>query len=137
MADPKLTLFNGSTQIDANDNWAGDAAVRRRNLGRRRVSVPEFHQSRRRAHRHCRRRPHRQFWARPPATSSSRPTTPAPGNSPRLTNLSALNRVGTGGDVLIAGFTLTGTGTKNVLIRAIGPSLCRARRQQGSRRPQA
>jgi len=44
-------------------------------------------------------------------------------NSPRLTNLSALNQVGTGGDVLIAGFTVAGTGTKNLLIRAAGPSL--------------
>jgi len=45
------------------------------------------------------------------------------GNSPRLTNLSALNRVGTGADILIAGFTIAGTGTRNLLIRAAGPSL--------------
>ncbi len=45
------------------------------------------------------------------------------GVSPRLINLSARNRVGTGSDVLIAGITLAGTGSKQLLIRAIGPGL--------------
>jgi hypothetical protein len=45
------------------------------------------------------------------------------GNSPRLTNLSALNFVGTGGNILTAGFTLRGTGNKRLLIRAVGPGL--------------
>ena len=47
----------------------------------------------------------------------------AGGVSPRLTNLSALNRVGTGGDVLIAGFTIDGPVAKTVLIRGVGPKL--------------
>lgn len=43
----------------------------------------------------------------------------------RLTNVSARNRVGTGDDILIAGFTIAGAPTdrKTVLIRAIGPKL--------------
>ncbi|MGH7944922.1 MAG: lamin tail domain-containing protein [Opitutaceae bacterium] len=45
------------------------------------------------------------------------------GNSPRLINVSARNRVGTGDDVLIAGFNIAGTGAKPLLIRAVGPSL--------------
>jgi hypothetical protein len=44
------------------------------------------------------------------------------GNTPRLTNLSALNTVSSA-NLLIAGFTLAGTGTKTVLIRAVGPGL--------------
>ena len=43
--------------------------------------------------------------------------------SPRFSNLSARTRVGTGGDILIAGFALAGTTPKTVLIRAVGPSL--------------
>jgi M6 family metalloprotease-like protein len=43
--------------------------------------------------------------------------------SPRLVNLSARHWVGTGADVLIAGFVVGGTGTKQVLIRAVGPTL--------------
>jgi hypothetical protein len=45
------------------------------------------------------------------------------GSGKRLVNLSARNRVGTGADVLIAGFYINGTGTQRVLIRATGPAL--------------
>ncbi|MFM8617319.1 MAG: CotH kinase family protein [Opitutaceae bacterium] len=41
----------------------------------------------------------------------------------RLVNVSARNRVGTGDDILIAGFSVTGAGAKQVLIRAVGPTL--------------
>jgi hypothetical protein len=40
-----------------------------------------------------------------------------------LINVSARNRVGTGDDILIAGFTIAGTGSKPLLIRAVGPKL--------------
>ena len=33
------------------------------------------------------------------------------------------NRVGTGEDIMIAGFSVTGSGSKQVLIRAVGPTL--------------
>ncbi|MBL9201749.1 MAG: hypothetical protein JNL39_14660, partial [Opitutaceae bacterium] len=45
------------------------------------------------------------------------------GTNPRLINVSARNLVGTGADILIAGVTLAGTGSKNLLIRAVGPTL--------------
>ena len=45
------------------------------------------------------------------------------GSSARIVNLSARNRVGTGADILIAGFYVAGTGTQRVLIRAVGPTL--------------
>lgn len=41
----------------------------------------------------------------------------------RLVNLSARNRVGVGDDVLIAGFAVAGEGSKQLLIRAVGPTL--------------
>lgn len=41
----------------------------------------------------------------------------------RLINVSALARVGTGADVLVAGFVVSGNSPKRVLIRAIGPTL--------------
>ncbi len=44
-------------------------------------------------------------------------------SSPRLFNISARNHVGTGADILIAGFVLQGTGNKTLLIRGIGPGL--------------
>lgn len=47
----------------------------------------------------------------------------AGGKTPRLVNVSARIRVGTGDDILIAGFNLVGSGPKQVLLRAIGPGL--------------
>ena len=41
----------------------------------------------------------------------------------RLTNLSARSVVSPDGGALIAGFNLTGTGTRRLLVRAVGPSL--------------
>lgn len=46
-----------------------------------------------------------------------------PGNAQRLVNVSARNHVGTDADILIAGFSIGGTGDKRLLIRAIGPGL--------------
>ena len=43
--------------------------------------------------------------------------------SPALLNLSTRARVDTGENVLIAGFILTGSAPKNVVLRALGPSL--------------
>ena len=43
--------------------------------------------------------------------------------APRLVNISARSRVGTGADVLIAGFVLQGPGSTRLLIRAVGPTL--------------
>ncbi len=52
-------------------------------------------------------------------------TDPAPADdtSPRLFNFSARSRVGTGDDVLIAGFNISGTNARTLLIRAAGPKL--------------
>ncbi len=122
MPDPKLLLFDGNTQIAANDNWGGGAA-----LSTDFASVGAFPL---------------------PAASLDAALTQAiaggrtmqvsgtqAGNviaeaydlgtatSPRLINVSARNFVGTGGDVLIAGFTIAGTGPKTILIRAVGPTL--------------
>ncbi len=43
--------------------------------------------------------------------------------APRLVNLSARAPVGTGADILIAGFVVGGTVNKTLLIRAVGPGL--------------
>jgi len=47
----------------------------------------------------------------------------APG---RIVNLSARADVGTGGDILIAGFVIGGAGTKDVVMRGVGPTLAMA-----------
>jgi hypothetical protein len=51
------------------------------------------------------------------ATSSMTTTTP------RLLNVSARSQVGTGDNILIAGFVIGGSTPRTLLIRAVGPSL--------------
>ena len=46
--------------------------------------------------------------------------------APRLINLSTRGRVGTGSEVLIAGFVIVGDTPKSLLIRAVGPTLANA-----------
>ena len=123
MADPKLDLYSGSTKVNTNDNWGGssslsaafqsvgafayssttslDAALVTSIDGGRTVQV-----------------------SGPSAgTVLVEGYDAGSGDAQRFSNLSARNKVGTGGNILIAGFTLTGSGTRNLLIRAVGPTL--------------
>ncbi len=45
------------------------------------------------------------------------------GSAQRFINLSARNRVGTGADILIAGFHVAGGGAQRLVLRAVGPGL--------------
>jgi len=123
MADPRLALFIGSAQVAANDNWDGNSAVTAAiaATGAFPFTGPNSLDA--------------ALVASVDGGRTVQVSGPAAGNliveaydigsanNTRLTNLSALNFVGTGGDVLIAGFTLAGSGPKNLLIRAAGPSL--------------
>ena len=61
------------------------------------------------------------------ATSNAALLTVAPrstaGSNARLVNLATRGQAGSGPNALIPGFVLSGTGTKRVLIRAVGPTL--------------
>ncbi len=57
------------------------------------------------------------------ATSSGAVLLVAAPNPGRLINLSVRTSAGTGAQTLIAGFVIGGTGSKQVLVRAIGPTL--------------
>jgi Matrixin len=63
----------------------------------------------------------------PTATPASTPTatpTSTPGSGPsHLVNISTRMNVGTGPNVLIGGFIISGTQSKTLILRAIGPSL--------------
>ena len=126
MADPKLTLFNGSTQIATNDNWAGDTAVSTAMSALGAFPFPSSASL------------DAALVASVDGGRTVHVSGPTAGNviveaydagtgvSPRFTSVSALNRSGTGNDVLIAGFTVTGSTNRNLLIRGIGPSLAAA-----------
>lgn len=55
--------------------------------------------------------------------SSAAALTVTTSGSSRLVNLSTRARVGTGDDVLIPGFVVSGTGSKSLLVRGVGPRL--------------
>lgn len=120
MADPQLELFRGPTLVLANHDWPATLAPAFLSAGAFGLTVGSRDAA---------------FRQNLDGSSSIQVRGSGPGvvlieaydlgsgNSPRLVNLSARNRVGPGDDLLIAGFNLTGTGTKQVLIRAIGPGL--------------
>jgi hypothetical protein len=123
MADPKLDLYSGSTLITSNDNWGGGSS-----LAATFTSAGAF------------------AYASAASLDAALvasidggrtahvygPTAGAvlvegydvgTGDAQKFTSLSARNRVGTGANILIAGFSLAGEGKRNLLIRAVGPTL--------------
>ena len=129
LTDPMLTVFQGTTTIATNDDWAGDTQVlaRATQVGAFTLASATSLDA---------------ALAASPASSSysvqvvgknngtgialaeiyDASAAPAAAN-PRLINVSARAQVGAGGDILIAGFVVGGTTARTVLIRAIGPGL--------------
>lgn len=120
MADPRLELFRGGTKVAENNDWPAALAPTLAALG----AFPFPTASRDAA---------LQFPFDGAYTVQATGTTAGvvliegydagTGGDARLVNLSARNRVGTGADILIAGFFVAGTGSQRVLIRAVGPTL--------------
>jgi hypothetical protein len=120
MQDPRLELYSGSTLLFSNDDWPASLAPTFASVGAFPLPVGSkdaaFQQS-----------------ITGPRTIQAKGTGGGvvlveaydigAGNSPRLVNVSARNIAGTGDDILIAGFTISGTGTKKLLVRAVGPTL--------------
>ncbi len=122
LADPRLALFRDATQLDANDNWGGGAS-----LANAFSSVGAFSLPAASLDAALLRNADGSQTAQVTGTGAGVVLVEAydagTGASPRLINVSARNRVGTGDDILIAGFTVTGPGGLRVLVRAVGPKL--------------
>ena len=121
MTDPRLELYNGQTRVFANDDWpqtlssvfptvgafalgngSKDAGFLQTVDGTRSIMA-------------------QGTGAGVVLVEAYDTGTPS---AARLVNVSARNRVGTGDDILIAGFNISGTGgPKPLLIRAVGPGL--------------
>ena len=129
LADPVMTMFKDGATVATNDDWAGNAQV-----SARATQVAAFGLT---------------STASLDAALAASPTpgsysvqvtgknngtgislaeiydaspAAAPG-VPRLVNVSARTQVGSGNDILIAGFVVGGSTSRTVLIRAIGPGL--------------
>lgn len=120
MADPRLDLYQGSIRITSNDDWAAPLATTFASLGAFAFSGGSKDAA--------------LLQSLTGACSAQVTGTTAGavlvegydagnGSAVRLVNVSARNRVGTDSDILIAGFTIAGTGTLRVLVRAVGPTL--------------
>lgn len=126
VADPLLTTFTGSVADGTNDNWAGDAAITATgsSLGAFALAGAQSKDA--------------ALLASPAIgahtmhlgggggialaeiydASSGFTTT-----TPRLINVSARSQVGSGDNLLIAGFVIGGSTPRTVLLRAVGPTL--------------
>jgi hypothetical protein len=123
MADPRLTLFKDGVAVTSNDNWGGDPALRT-TMSAVGAFALASDTSLDAALLRSITGGHTVQVSGPTAGNVIVEAYDAGANTTaRLVNLSALNRVGTGTDILIAGFTLSGVSSKRVLIRAIGPTL--------------
>jgi hypothetical protein len=129
LADPVMTVFQGSTQVEANDDWNATAGATFAGLGAFAFSAGS--------------RDSAIYGPSIPSGSYSIQITGKAGatgialaeiydataasafgaSTPRLVNVSARTQVGTGDNLLIAGFVVGGQTPVRVLIRAVGPTL--------------
>jgi N-acetylmuramoyl-L-alanine amidase len=120
MADPRIELFRGTASVGTNQDWPAALAPAFGPVGA--FAFPA-------ASRDAAILPHVEGALTAQVTGTTAGTVLIEGYDTgvtpdvRLANLSARNHVGTGADLLIAGFFLGGTGTQRVLIRAAGPVL--------------
>lgn len=134
LADPVITAFQGTLAVAQNDDWGGGfdfgtvgafgfATAAPRDAALYNVSMPAGSYS-------------LQITGKPSTGSGQGGTGIAlaeiydatPGalftaTTPRLVNVSARTQVGTGDNVLIAGFVVGGASPVRVLVRAVGPTL--------------
>ena len=116
--DPQIGLYVGQSRVEENDNWPADVApVFARNgafalpAGSRDAAVVRATNGGLTAH------------ISGPGSGIVLLEVYDDGGSGRLINVSARNRVGVGADALIAGFVVTGSVARSLLIRGIGPKL--------------
>jgi hypothetical protein len=125
LADPRLDLFrSGNTAaIASNDNWDASAAATFNAVGafaltngsRDAALVTTLDAG--------------SYTAQVGSTGGATGITlvelydAAAGNGAKLSNVSARSQVGTGAEILVAGFNIAGTGPRTLLIRAVGPGL--------------
>jgi hypothetical protein len=131
LPDPQLEIYSGSTELGANSGWGGNATITATA-----ASVGAFPWTSASSHDSAliESLPTGAYTAEVLGQSgdtgvalvevydATPPGTYAP-TSARLVNISARTQVGTGANVLIAGFVIGGSTSRTVLIRASGPAL--------------
>ena len=125
LADPQLSLYSGSTQIQQNNDWGGGTVLVNAFTAVGAFGLPAASKD-------------AALYVPLAAGSYSAQAGSTAGTGvvlveaydadtdtppTRLVNLSARNFVGTGDGILIVGFVITGNSPKTLLIRGVGPTL--------------
>lgn len=132
LADPALTLFRGATSVGANDNWNGDAQITAISTQVGAFGIPSgtsrdaaIYSTGLAAANYS-----VQLNGVGPVSGDAlveiydaTPAASLNASSPRLANVSAMTRVGGATGSVLAGFVISGSGPKTVLLRAVGPTL--------------
>jgi len=131
LADPQLQLYSGSTVLGTNNGWGGAAAITSAAS-----AVGAFGWSSASSHDSAllESMPAGAYTAQVAGQSGdtgvalvelydATPSGTYTPSSPRLINISTRVNVGTGGNILIAGFVIGGSTSETLLIRASGPAL--------------
>ena len=126
LADPQLRLFNAAgVQTNLNDDWGGGATLSNAFTAVGAFSLPATSKDAALLVPVAA----GAYTAQITATSGTgialleaydSDATPA---TARLVNISARTQVGIGDNVLVIGFVVTGSGSKNILLRGVGPGL--------------
>ncbi|MBL9210061.1 MAG: PQQ-binding-like beta-propeller repeat protein [Opitutaceae bacterium] len=129
--DPRLQVFEGSALLLANDDWSGEAQVAALTpqVGAFALAAATSKDAALVTHRAA-----GSYTVQIAGAGTAPGTvlaelydgTPAgsfTASTPRLVNVSARTHVGRDGDILIAGFVIGGSSAKQVMIRAVGPTL--------------
>ena len=120
IADPKIDVYDSAgVRVDGNDDWSPSLATVFSNVG----AFPLASGSKDAAlQRSISGSTSMQVTGTGPGIVLVETYDASGGSAARLTNVSARNRVGTGGDILIAGFVI-GDNPVRLLIRGVGPGL--------------
>ncbi len=122
LGDPRLAVFSGAAQVAANDDWAASLANVFSGLGAFALSDGSKDAALQLT----------VTGAQTAQISGAAGTggvvlvevyDAGAGTAQRLVNVSARSQVGTGDNILIAGFVVDGAVAKTLLIRAVGPTL--------------
>ena len=125
LADPKLEMYTGSVRSAANDQWSASGLLRSDFTAVGAFPLPD--------------RSRDAALRLPVSGGRSLQIVGADGGSGialvelydagggdgRLVNVSARAEVGTGSEILAAGFAIAGSAPKRILVRAVGPTLAR------------
>jgi hypothetical protein len=122
MDDPRMALFDGNTSVSSNDNWGGGTSLVTSFASVGAFPLPTASRDAALVNSVSGGRT-AQISGPASGTVLVEAYDAGTGVSPRFTNVSARNRVGTGADILIAGVTISGTSPKTLLIRGVGPTL--------------